>query len=93
MRPSSATATVIDGVDVLLHPSAIQTAPRMSSLRNHLDTYLQDVLTVPASLAGLPAISIPAERGRDTWPVGVSAVAQWGCEGVLFDIGRAIQQI
>lgn len=45
-------------VDVLIHPSAIRTAPLLSE-KSGLGTYVQDVLTVPASLAGLPALSVP----------------------------------
>src|SRR6266478_1913221 len=44
------------GVDVLIHPSAIRTAPPLDGdgpgSISDLDSYLQDVLTVPASLAG-----------------------------------------
>lgn len=83
-----------DGVHVLLHPSAIQTAPLLPTLHpparegDGLDAYVQDVLTVPASLAGLPALSIPAGVAGDGWPVGVSVVGQWGCDGMVLDVGR-----
>jgi aspartyl-tRNA(Asn)/glutamyl-tRNA(Gln) amidotransferase subunit A len=49
------------GVHVLVHPSAVRTAPHFSSEQDGLDAYTQDVLTVPASLAGLPAL----ERADD----------------------------
>lgn len=91
-----------EGVDVLLHPSAIRTAPpltldtttntyRLKESSNSLDAYLQDVLTVPASLAGLPAMSIPAGPGEDGWPVGVSVVGQWGCDDMVLSVGRQIE--
>ncbi|EPQ28472.1 uncharacterized protein PFL1_03775 [Pseudozyma flocculosa PF-1] len=94
-----------DGVDVLLHPSAVDTAPTLASALGFgpragtaqerqdriLSSYVQDVLTVPASLAGLPAISLPVgEAEDDGWPVGVTATSQWGCEKILFRIGRAL---
>ncbi|PWY98169.1 amidase signature enzyme [Testicularia cyperi] len=87
-----------EGVDALLHPSAVNTAPTLkealdaSSAADSLAEYTQDVLTVPASLAGLPAMSVPAGTADDDgWPVGVTAVSQWGCEHVLFRIGAAIE--
>ncbi|TCD68010.1 Trimeric GatFAB AmidoTransferase(AdT) complex subunit [Steccherinum ochraceum] len=88
------------GVDVLLHPSAIRTAPHLpspadeadSSQTDSLPSYVQDVLTVPASLAGVPAISVPAGLAEDGWPVGVSVVSQWGCDKLVLDVAKAIEQ-
>ena len=53
---------------------------------------MQDVLTVPASLAGLPAMSVPAGFGKDGWPVGVSIVGQWGCEEMILRVARAVEE-
>ncbi|KAI0050952.1 amidase signature enzyme [Auriscalpium vulgare] len=90
-----------DGVHVLLHPSAIRAAPRLdqaAALAGSLDNYVQDVLTVPASLAGLPAMSVPAgvvEAGAEGagWPVGVSVVGQWGCEAMVMRVGKVIEEV
>lgn len=92
-----------EGVDVLLHPSAIRTAPpltldsetntyKLKESSSSLEAYLQDVLTVPASLAGLPAMSVPAGEGEDGWPVGVSVVGQWGCDEMVLRVGKEIEQ-
>lgn len=87
-----------NGVDILLHPSAIRTAPPLpdlssdsSATNDSLTAYVQDVLTVPASLAGLPAMSVPAGLGEDEWPVGVSVVGQWGCDEMVLEVGKAIE--
>ncbi|KAM6497262.1 amidase signature enzyme [Amanita muscaria] len=77
------------GVDVLIHASAIRTAPPLGE-DGGLSTYVQDVLTVPASLAGVPAMSVPAGVGREGWPVGVSIVGQWGSERVLMRVGSVV---
>lgn len=101
---SPASAAFETGVDVLLHPSAIGTAPPLAqnadgawepknSRTDSLDAYLQDVLTVPASLAGLPAMSVPAGLGEDKWPVGVSVVGQWGCDEMVLKIGQIIEEV
>jgi aspartyl-tRNA(Asn)/glutamyl-tRNA(Gln) amidotransferase subunit A len=87
------------GIDVLIHPSAIQTAPMLRSNNpedSTLDAYVQDVLTVPASLAGLPALSVPVRRGTtydDHWPIGISVVGQWGTDEMVLLVGAAIESL
>jgi len=62
-------------VDCLVSPVTTSSAPTLeNACRSHdhpVESYVEDVMTVPASLAGLPAISIP--RGTDTsgMPLGV----------------------
>ncbi|EGN96886.1 hypothetical protein SERLA73DRAFT_185118 [Serpula lacrymans var. lacrymans S7.3] len=98
---SSVSRSNAEGVDVLLHPSAIRTAPLLPlSTGGHardsafgLDAYLQDILTVPASLAGLPALSVPAGSASDGWPIGASIVGQWGADDIVLRMGRAIEHI
>ncbi|THG98770.1 hypothetical protein EW026_g3485 [Hermanssonia centrifuga] len=94
-----------EGVDVLLHPSAIRTAPPIpdasiavensseesNGLESSLEDYVQDVLTVPASLAGLPAISVPAGLADDQWPIGVSVVGQWGYDEMVLRVAEIIE--
>lgn len=90
-----------NGVHVLLHPSAIGSAPPMPRSKeaaekaDSLDVYVQDVLTVPASLAGLPAVSVPLKVGEadDGWPIGTSLVGQWGCESMVLRVAKAIEDI
>ncbi|ELU43487.1 glutamyl-tRNA amidotransferase subunit A [Rhizoctonia solani AG-1 IA] len=79
-------------VDILLHPSAIRTAPLLESKdEKSIDAYVQDVLTVPASLAGLPAMSVPCGYGPDGWPVGVSVVGQWGFDEYVCRVAGHVQ--
>ncbi|TYJ58193.1 hypothetical protein B9479_001017 [Cryptococcus floricola] len=81
-----------DGVDLILHPTAIRTAPLLNQdAKTGESVYLQDLITVPPSLAGLPAMSVPAGKAEDGWPVGMSVTGQWGMEGLVFGLGRAIE--
>lgn len=52
---------------------------------------MQDILNVPASLAGLPAMSVPSDRAEDGWPVGVQVVGQWGSDEVVLAVGEALE--
>lgn len=82
-------------VDVIIHPSAIGPSPSLEALdkANSLDAYMQDVLTVPASLAGLPALSVPMGLEPGGWPLGVSIVGQWGHDRFVLEVGSAIEKI
>ncbi|KAK2464004.1 hypothetical protein APHAL10511_003948 [Amanita phalloides] len=77
------------GVDVLIHASAIGTAPVLDD-GGGLAAYVQDIMTVPASLAGLPAISVAGGKGADGWPAGISVVGQWGSEGMVTRVGGIV---
>ena len=81
-----------EGVDVLLHLSSISTAPSLQDVASASDlyAYVQDVLTVPASLAGLPALSVPALYGDDKWPMGIAVVGQWGHDKLVLKVGELI---
>ncbi|THH27403.1 hypothetical protein EUX98_g6783 [Antrodiella citrinella] len=96
---STSSSASPSGVDVLLHPSAIRTAPLLPPSgcepegdSEDLSSYVQDVLTVPASLAGVPAVSVPAGLADDGWPVGVSVVSQWGYDNMVLDVARIIER-
>ena len=41
-----------------------------------LEMYLNDVLTVPASLAGLPAISVSAGNNNKNLPIGMQIIGR-----------------
>lgn len=66
-------------VDFLLCPTAPTFAPQLSDLQSQssVDAYINDVFTVPASLAGLPAVSIPAWPKDGKLPVGMQLIGQF----------------
>lgn len=79
-----------EGVDILLHPTAVQTAPLLSAAKGKSE-YQQDLLTVPASLAGLPAMSVPAGLSEGL-PIGISMMGQWGMESLVFAVGKHVEE-
>lgn len=77
------------GVDVLVCPTAPSPPPALSNLGDSLDAYTNDVFTVPASLAGLPAVSVPVSSG-DGDDVGIQVIGQYGDDGLVLDVGSLI---
>lgn len=89
-------------VDVILAPTAQSLPPKLSSLKNRapIDAYSADVLTVPASLAGLPALSLPVPiRGQDGSDqnapnsVGIQVIGQYGDEEMVFSMAQLIESL
>ncbi|HEY6087723.1 MAG TPA: Asp-tRNA(Asn)/Glu-tRNA(Gln) amidotransferase subunit GatA [Burkholderiaceae bacterium] len=54
--------------------------------------YLADIFTLPASLAGLPGMSIPAGFGEGSMPVGLQLIGNYFAEGALLHAAHAFQQ-
>jgi len=54
--------------------------------------YLADIFTLPASLAGLPGMSIPAGFGAGGMPVGLQLVGNYFAEGTLLHAAHAFQR-
>ena len=66
-----------DRVDVLLAPTAPNAAfGQGEKMDDPIAMYLNDVFTVPASLAGLPAISVPAGLSAEGLPLGLQLIGQ-----------------
>ena len=82
------------GVDLLLTPSSVSTAPKLEDLESQppAQTYAADVMTVPASLAGLPAMSMPMARSRVSGlPIGVQLIAPRFREASLVRVGSRVE--
>jgi aspartyl-tRNA(Asn)/glutamyl-tRNA(Gln) amidotransferase subunit A len=92
-------AEVFKQVDALVCASVPSVAPKIGTAKdNPLFGYIADQLNIPASMAGLPALSVPAGFGKAgddevMLPVGLQIIgAQWQ-EQKVFDIGHAFQQV
>ncbi|MDI9334661.1 MAG: Asp-tRNA(Asn)/Glu-tRNA(Gln) amidotransferase subunit GatA [Cytophagales bacterium] len=59
--------------------------------RKPLDDYLADIYTLPASLAGLPAMSIPVGFGEGAMPVGMQLIGNYLQEGRLLNAAHQYQ--
>ena len=79
--------------DVLLTPTAPTTAFKIGErMEDPLAMYLSDVFTIPANLAGIPAISIPCGSGENNMPVGLQFMAKPFGEELVLNAAYAFEQ-
>lgn len=80
-------------VDLILGPVAPTPAPKLHAAdMTPLQTYLADIYTVPANLAGLPGISVPSPRGANELPVGVQLLAPHFEEARMLQAAAALEE-
>ena len=73
-------------VDILLAPTSPTTAfGSGENVDNPMAMYLSDLLTIPANLAGLPAISLPCGFDKSGLPIGLQLI------GNVFDEAKLLQ--
>jgi aspartyl-tRNA(Asn)/glutamyl-tRNA(Gln) amidotransferase subunit A len=79
-------------VDVIVTPTTPTPAFKIGEKANNpLEMYLADIFTVPANIAGNPAISVPSGTADSLGfklPLGIQFVAPHFHEDVLFSVGK-----
>jgi aspartyl-tRNA(Asn)/glutamyl-tRNA(Gln) amidotransferase subunit A len=79
--------------DVIAGPVAPTVAWKLGAQSDDpVAAYLADIFTLPASLAGLPGMSIPAGFGEADMPVGLQLIGNYFGEGALLHAAHAFQQ-
>ncbi len=79
--------------DVLLTPTVPETAYEVGRVRNDRDSsFNSDLCTVPANLAGLPAISLPSGRDSRGLPTGIQLIGRKFGEAGLLNIANAFEK-
>ena len=69
--------TAFNEVDIIMMPTTPTAAFKIGEkIDNPLEMYLSDIFTVPANLAGIPAISVPYGSAADGRPAGVQFMAR-----------------
>jgi aspartyl-tRNA(Asn)/glutamyl-tRNA(Gln) amidotransferase subunit A len=82
---------VFANVDVLITPTAPTPAFAIGEKsKDPLQAYLADIMVSPASLAGVPAISIPGGKTKDGLPVGVQIIGARLKEETVLRVGHGL---
>ena len=79
-------------VDAILTPATPTAAfPVGRKVDDPVTNFLNDVFTVPANLAGLPGMAVPAGLNADGLPLGLQILGRPFDEATLYSIGRVIE--
>ena len=88
-------ANAFNSVDVILTPTAPTPAFALNGGGNSEDPvtmWLNDVFTIPTSLAGLPGLSLPAGLSADGLPLGLQLIGRPFDEETLFRVAGVMEK-
>src|SRR5688572_15752223 len=86
-------ALAFEKCDVIMGPTAPTTAFELGArTKDPVQMYLGDVFTIPAPLAGLPALSVPCGFDGAGLPVGLQLMGRHFSEGLLLGVAHQYQQ-
>lgn len=84
-------------VDIIMTPTTPGPAFKIGEkISDPLQLYLEDIFTVPANLAGVPAISIPygfKEEAGKKLPLGIQLITKVGEDKLLFEAAKKIENL
>jgi len=84
--------TLFETFDVLMGPTVPTPAFKLGeNTADPIKMYLADIMTVPASLAGIPAISVPAGLSESGLPIGVQLMAARRNDAQLLSLARSME--
>jgi len=85
--------SAFEKVDAILTPTTPSAAFRVGEkMDDPVKMYLNDVFTVPANLAGLPGISVPAGLSAEELPLGLQVIGRPWDEQTVLNAGLALEQ-
>jgi len=81
-----------ESVDAILTPTTPTAAFGLGDkVDDPVAMYLNDVLTVPVNMAGLPGLSVPAGLSADGLPLGLQVIGKPFDEATVLRVGKAIE--
>lgn len=84
----------VEKFDALLSPTCPSTAFELGEKTDDpLKMYLMDICTIPANLAGLPAISVPFALDKNKLPIGLQLTGPRLCDDQLLKLASALEKL
>jgi aspartyl-tRNA(Asn)/glutamyl-tRNA(Gln) amidotransferase subunit A len=91
---SSELRNIFKDVDAIITPTSPFPPFKFGEKsKDPVSMYLSDLFTVPANIAGIPAISLPSGNTKDGLPLGFHIMAPELREDILFSIGKDFEKL
>lgn len=85
--------SLFESYDVLIGPVVPTVAFKLGeNTGDPLKMYMTDVMTTPANLAGVPALSVPAGKTKAGLPVGVQLIGQRKTDAQLLALAKSMEE-
>jgi len=79
-------------VDIIITPTSSRDSPPLISEKmDPVETYVTDIMTTPANLAGIPAISVPIIKEKNNFSQNIQLMAQHWNDEMLLKIAQYIE--
>lgn len=78
--------------DVIIMPTTFSEAFKLGAITNPVEMYLEDVFTIPANIAGVPALSLPCGKGENNMPLGLQIYADNLNEGMIYNVASYFEK-
>ncbi len=84
---------VFEKYDLILGPTNTDVAyPFNRHLDNVLQSFYDDLLTIPVSMAGLPALALPIGFNHESLPIGLQIIGNYFKEEVIYELASFIEK-
>lgn len=83
---------IFERCDALLMPTTSGVAFKIGQITDPVSMYKEDCFTIPANILGLPAISVPFEKGTAGLPLAVQIVGKAFDEKMVYRIARCVER-
>lgn len=88
------TTNLLSEYDIIISPTSPTTAFKIGEhQKSPLEKYMADVFTVQASVAGIPAISIPAGKDQNGLPIGLQIMGDTFREDKIFAFSKYVKTL
>ena len=84
--------TIFEKCDAILLPTTTGEAFKLGAITDPVSMYKEDYFTIPANIMGLPAISVPFEKGKEGMPLAVQIMGRELDEKTIYRIAHSIER-